>query len=47
MQNIAFLEIHCNWRIEIRECKYSKNFKDVTFLFNGNGNGISKNINKV
>ena len=37
------------WKLEIKiwECKYCKDFKEITILFNSNCKGITKDINKI
>ena len=43
----TLMENHWNLETEIHECKYSKNCKEISILFNSNGKGTTKNINKL
>ena len=41
------MDNHWKLETEIRECKYCKDFKESTILFNSNGKGIIKDIDKI
>ena len=47
MQKTAFDRNYWKLEIKIRECKYCKDFKEITILFNSNCKGITKDINKI